>query len=808
MDKHVVIHGHFYQPPRENPWLEEVELQDSAYPYHDWNSRITAECYAPNSASRILDQDRRIIDIVSNYSSISFNFGPTLLSWMARREPEIYSAIIEADRKSRETFGGHGSSLAQAYNHLIMPLANSRDKRTQIIWGLQDFESRFERKPEGMWLPETAVDLETLEIMAEKGFAFAILAPHQAGKIRTIGTKEWTDVSGGHVDPKLTYSCKLPSGKAIALFFYDGPISQDIAFGNLLDSGENLANRILSAFAEENGGAQLSHVATDGETYGHHHRFGDMALAYCLHFLKTEQTADLTVYGQYLESHPPEHEVEIIENTSWSCVHGIERWRANCGCSTGMHPGWNQEWRAPLRGAMDWLRDNLAQIYEEQLGPIIKDPWKARDEYVTLILDRSEENVDRFLREHAGRDLTPQEQVKVLKLLEMQRHAMLMYTSCGWFFDEISGIETVQVIQYAARAMQLANDVSGIALEEAYVGLLERAPSNIPEFNNGADIYRTYVKPTVLDLIRVAVHYGVSSLFREYSDTAYLYTYTLNGKKHDRLEVGRQKLGIGTVSVRSNITREEMTVTYAVLHLGDHNIVGGARVFSGDDTYGEMYDEISQSFKRSDISEVIRLIDKHYSDHSYSLWHLFRDEQRTIMNRLLNESLNEIEISLRQIYDRLYPVMQAIEGVRMALPKHYTMVLEFVLNTDARAAIESDDLDIDNIKKVVTEVKRWPIAVDKTTLNFVASRRIETMVRQWSEKLDDVTILEQTVQLMDAIAELELDLDLWMAQTQCFQILRQQYPEIKQKAESGDAASERWAAMFESLARHLMVKIE
>ena len=808
MEKHIVIHGHFYQPPRENPWLEEVEVQDSAYPYHDWNSRITAECYAPNSASRILDQDNRIIDIVSNYSSISFNFGPTLLSWMARRKPEIYQAILDADRKSLESFSGHGSSIAQAYNHLIMPLANSRDKRTQIIWGLRDFEARFKRKAEGMWLSETAVDIETLEMMAEMDLAFAILAPHQAGKMRKIGEQEWTDVSGGRIDPKLTYMCNLPSGKSIALFFYDGPISQDIAFGNLLDSGENLANRLLSAFVEENGGSQLSHIATDGETYGHHHRFGDMALAYCLHFLKTGDLADVTIYGEYLESHPPEHEVEIIEDTSWSCIHGIERWRANCGCSTGMHPGWNQEWRAPLRGAMDWLRDNLSQIYEEQLQSLLKDPWKARDDYIEVVLDRTEEKVDRFLKEQAGRELTLDEQVKILKLLEMQRHALLMYSSCGWFFDEISGIETVQVIQYAARAMQLAHDVSGIALEEAYVDLLERAPSNLPELKNGAEIYNRYVKPTVLDLMRVAVHYGVSSLFREYSDTAYLYTYRLDGKKHNRLEVGRQRLAIGTVSVRSDITREETTVTFAVLHLGDHNIVGGARVFSSDEAYNEMYDELSASFNRSDISEVIRLIDKHYSDHNYSLWHLFRDEQRTIMNRLLDESLNEIETSLRQIYDRLYPVMQAIEGVRMALPKHYTMVLEFVLNTDVRAALESEELDFEKVKKVVAEIGRWPIAIDKTTLNFVASQRIETLIERWAENPGDVTLLEQPVRILDSITPLGLDLDLWKVQTVCFEILKQQYPDFKQKAESGDVTSGRWTKLFESLANHLMVKIE
>lgn len=807
MEKHIVIHGHFYQPPRENPWLEEVEVQDSAYPYHDWNSRITTECYAPNSASRILDQDRRITDIVSNYSNMSFNFGPTLLSWMARHRPDIHEAIVAADHKSRENFGGHGSALAQAYNHMIMPLANGRDKRTQIIWGLRDFEFRFKRKAEGMWLPETAVDIETLEIMAEMNLAFAILAPHQAARFRKIGDKNWTDVDGGRVDPKLTYRCSLPSGKSISLFFYDGPISQDIAFGGLLDSGEGLANRLLSAFVEENGGAQLSHVATDGETYGHHHRFGDMALAYCLHFIRSGQLADVTNYGQYLELHPPQHEVEIVENSSWSCVHGIERWRANCGCSTGMHPGWSQEWRAPLRKAMDWLRDTLSEVFEEQAAPLIKDPWQARNDYIGLVLDRYQETVDGFLQAQARKKLSGDEQVKVLKLLEMQRHAMLMYTSCGWFFDDISGIETVQVIQYAARAIQLAQDFVGKGLEAKYARRLKKAASNISEHKNGAEIYNAFVKPSVLDLTRVAVHYGVSSLFREYSDSASLYTYRLEGKKHDFLEVGRQRLAIGTVAVRSNITREEMTVTYAVLHLGDHNIVGGARIFGDEDKYTTMYDELTASFRRSDISEVVRLIGKHYSDHNYSLWHLFRDEQRTIMNRLLDESLNDIEQSLRQTYERLYPVMQAVEGVRMTLPKHYSVVLEFVLNTDIRAALESNELNLDDIRKTVAEIKRWPIQVDKTTLNFVASRRIEGLILKWSENLSDTDTLERTVRLMDSIADLNLELDLWKVQTVCFGILRQHYPEYEKRAKSGDASAIRWRELFENLAGHLMIKM-
>ncbi len=382
MEKYNCIHGHIYQPPRENPWLEDIELQDSAYPYHDWNERVCAECYAPNTASRILDAEGRILRLPNNYAKISFDFGPTLLAWMARKAPEIYEAILAADRVSQKNFSGHGSALAQAYNHMIMPLANRRDKYTQVLWGIQDFSHRFGRPPEGMWLPETAVDLETLDIMAELGIAFTILCPTQAKQVRLLEQGNWMDVSEGRIDPTMAYALNLPSRRRINIFFYDGPISRAVAFEGLLSRGENLAQRLTGAFSDERQWGQLVHIATDGETYGHHQRHGDMALTYALQYLEEYNLARLTNYGEYLEKYPPTHEVEIFENTSWSCGHGVERWRSDCGCNTGSHPGWNQAWRGPLREAMDWLRDELARIYEEQAGGFLNEPWAAREAMV------------------------------------------------------------------------------------------------------------------------------------------------------------------------------------------------------------------------------------------------------------------------------------------------------------------------------------------------------------------------------------------------------------------------------------------
>ncbi|MBC7924678.1 MAG: DUF3536 domain-containing protein, partial [Bryobacteraceae bacterium] len=507
--RYLCIHGHFYQPPRENPWLEAIELQDSAYPYHDWNERVTAECYAPNASARILDGQNHIAEIVNNYSRISFNFGPTLLAWAKDRAPELYQSVIDADYQSRDFFGGHGSAIAQAYNHMIMPLANRRDKFTQVYWGIEDFRARFRRDPGGLWLPETAVDAETLDIMAELGVKFTILAPHQAHLTRRAGSEEWVDVTGGRVDPTLPYLYKTSSGKEIVLFFYDGPVSRAVAFERLLNNGETFAHRLQSAYATSRTWDELAHIATDGESYGHHHRYGEMALAYALKHVENGNGARLTNYGQFLALHPPTHEAEIYENTAWSCAHGVGRWRENCGCNSGGRPGWNQAWRGPLRDALDWLRDEIAPLYEARMAEYVHQPWEARNDYIHVVLDRAPESRNEVLLRNVRKELTHAEEVALWKLLEMQRHAMLMYTSCGWFFDEISGIETVQVIQYAGRVVQLALELfEEERIESGFLLRLSEAKSNVPEQGDASQVYQRIVSPALVDLRKVGAHYA------------------------------------------------------------------------------------------------------------------------------------------------------------------------------------------------------------------------------------------------------------------------------------------------------------
>jgi len=806
MSKFICIHGHFYQPPRENPWLEEVEVQDSAYPYHDWNERITDECYAPNSASRILDAKKRIIDITNNYTQISFNFGPTLLSWMEKHNPEVYNAIIEADKESREAFSGHGSALAQAYSHMILPLANRRDKRTQVLWGIRDFEFRFKRKPEGMWLPETAVDSETLEILVEMGITFVILAPNQAKRVRRIGDNEWKDVSGGRIDPKRSYLCRLPEGKEISLFFYDGPISHDIAFGDLLKSGESFAKRLTSAFSVSEDYPQLVNSATDGETYGHHNRFGDMALSYCLYVMRKDPQVNITVYGEFLEKYPPAYEVQIIENSSWSCVHGIERWRSDCGCQTGMNPEWSQQWRGPLREAMDWLRDNLSSLYEREMSSLMPDVWGARDDYIAVILDRSEDNISGFFSDHTERDLSKEEKRKSLKLLEMQRCALFMYTSCGWFFDDISRIETVQVMQYAARAIQLAQSLTGRDFESGYTEILAKAAGNTPEYQNGADVYSKLVKPAVLDLLRVCVHYAVSSLFEDYPDIISIGAYTAFKQKYDLSESGRQKMATGWVRLRSNITWDEGDMTYGVLHLGDHNLICGAREYRGEISFQIMQDEINRSFNRSDIASMIDLLDKHFGTHSYSLWHLFRDEKRKVLNQVIEATLQELEKSYRMIYKDHYPVLQAMRDMKIPIPQALAMPVTFVLNADLKRLLREKDLDLEKIKKTADELKPNSLAQDKAGLSFAASNKINEMVKQLTHDPENIKLLKTIKELLKILSILDLDLDLWKSQNYYFYLSEDLSAAKKRKIEKNDKKAEKWLDLIKALGDLIGVK--
>ena len=805
MNKYICIHGHFYQPPRENPWLEEIELQDSAYPYHDWNERITAECYAPNTASRILDSEDRIKEITNTYAKISFNFGPTLLSWMEIQKPDVYQAILDADRLSMENFSGHGSAIAQSYNHMIMPLANRRDKHTQIHWGIKDFEKRFKRFPEGMWLPETAVDAETLEELVNNGIKYTILSPRQAKKICKIGeNKTWHDVDGERIDPTMAYQCILPSGRSINLFFYDGPIAQEISFGKLLKSGEKFAKRLLSAFNDVNDHPQIVHIATDGETYGHHHRFGDMALSYCLHHIESGNLAKITNYGEYLYKHPPTHIVEIIDNSSWSCVHGVERWRDNCGCNSGANPGWNQAWRKPLREAMDWLRDRIIPVFRSEASKYFEDPWNVRNEYIEVILNRTRENIEAFLKRHAVKKLTESEMVRALKLLEMQRNAMLMYTSCGWFFDDISGIETIQIMQYALITIQYGEDLQELSLNPEYLKFLSKAQGNTSE--NTLEIYRINVETARSDLLRVGTHYCISSVFEEYPEDSKIFCYTAKSEKYNRMEAGKLRLVTGKAVITSDITLEEKTICFAVLYLGDHNINGGAREFAGENEFSIMQEEIKEAFDKG-ITETIRCMDTHFKDNIYSIWHLFKDEQRKILDQLSGLTYDEIATSYRQIYKNNYAIMNTFHGLHIKLPRPFFVATEYILNEDIKQLFKEESLDVDSLEKLINEAEKWNIKIDTTTLSYVVSSWLNTIMDKIHKQAEDLQLFEMIDKTLEIVQPLSLSLDLWKAQNNYFSLWNDVYSTMKDKAEKGDSFAGSWVESFLKLGYYLNVKV-
>ncbi len=798
-NKYICIHGHFYQPPRENAWLEVIEIQDSAHPYHDWNERISAECYAPNTASRILDKVGGVIkNIINNYSRISFNIGPTLLSWMEVYDKDTYQAVLEADKESITRFEGHGSAVAQVYNHMILPLANRRDKETQVIWGIRDFEQRFKRQPEGMWLAETAVDTESLEILAEQGIKFTILAPRQARAVRRMGTEAWTDVNDQTIDTRKSYLCKLPSGRSIVLFFYDGNISQGVAFNGLLNDGKGFSERLISAFDNNDASPQLVHIATDGETYGHHHTHGDMALAFCLDYIDKHKNAHLINYAAYTAKFQPEFEAQIVENSSWSCVHGVERWRSNCGCNSGK--GYTQTWRAPLRESLDWLRDTLTVIFEQEGSKLFKDPWGARNEYIKVILKRKDETVKRFLKSNAVADVDIN---KALRLMEMQRHAMLMYTSCGWFFDEISGIETVQVIQYACRAIQLSKQLTDRDLEGEFLAILEKAPSNLPAYENGANVYRKLVLPSKTNLTGVGMHYAVSSIFEEEPENLPLFNYQATNEFFVKKEAGEQKLVIGITKVKSLVTRSEKRFAFAVIYLGKHDLIGNLSLDIELDMFAGMQFRMVDAFEDGRLGDVISIMQTYFGPDKYSIWSLFKEEKRKILDMIARQGLEEMEISLRRTYNRDYPLVNALSNNNIPIPKAYQTTFAYILNADLLKCFQPERINIKTLERVVTELERWNLPIeDPDRVERLAGDSIFKELQRIRSERENLKRIQRLNRVFPILSKFKLEPNLYLSQNFYFEM------SLEHKEGKTVELSEDWKEQFSVLGDNLGVKVE
>ncbi len=771
MTRAIVVHGHFYQPPRENPWLESVEVQDGAEPYHDWNEKVTAECYAPNTAARRVDHGNRILDIVNNFEKISFDVGPTLFAWLARHRPDVCAKILEADWTSVRAHGGHGNAIAQVYNHMIMPLASRRDKVTQVRWGIEDFRLRFGRAPEGMWLPETAVDNETLEVLAEAGIGFTILAPHQAWRTRPLGHEAW-EVVDDRIDPTRPYLWRGPRGLSLALFFYDGPVSRAIAFDNLLERGENLVTWLNAAFSDAHERPQLVHCATDGESYGHHRRFGEMALAAAIEQLEAEGTAALTNYGAFLAAHPPDHEVEIRERTSWSCAHGVERWRADCGCRT--RADWHQRWRAPLREALDWLADQIDAHFEARAGAVLEDPWAARDAYVDTVLDRSPERLDAFFERHQRAPLDPAARIEARRLLEMERHRLLMYTSCGWFFDEISALEPVQILRYAAMACQYLGELGGGRLEAGLIRRLEAAPSNLPRFRDGGEVYRQLIRPTAVDLRRVIAHYAITGVFDDHPADARVYAWHVERLDEARETSDGTALRVAHVRVSSEATGETGETMYALVHYGGHDFSCGIRTWQDQATYDVMKADLRRRFARLSVADMVRGVDEYFLDEPFSLAHLFLEERRRVLQNVIRAVLERHEETYRRIWEENRKLVHYLRQVDAPIPDTLGMAGRHVLERQACAALEQMD-GLGPVPQravdIAAEAHALGFTLDLMPARFATNRAVKQALAAVATSLapEDVATAKA---LLEGARRLGLRYGHWATQNQFFELWR------------------------------------
>lgn len=769
-DIFLTIHGHFYQPPRENPWLEAIELQDSALPFHDWNERINKECYNPNSISKIVDNRNRILDVVNNYEHMSFNFGPTLLSWMEHFAPLTYERIIKADIESVSEHSGHGNAMAQVYNHIIMPLANENDKQTQIKWGIRDFEYRFGRKPEGMWLAETAVDDETLKFLEENGIKFTVLSPYQALKFRQEGDKDWQDVSWGNIDPARSYRYYIKSapGKFIDLFFYDGAISRSVAFDELLKDGNKFIKRLKEGISDCRDYPQLINIATDGESYGHHTKFGDMALSYVLKIRAKDEGFKITNYAEYLDKYRSNCEVDIKQASSWSCFHGVGRWKEDCGCSTGGHPGWNQKWRKPLRDALDYLRDELIVVFENEGQKYFDNVWNVRNKYINVILDRNEMNVKKFQQENFKPDLTDDDKVHAMELLEIQRQAMLMYTSCGWFFSEISGIETVQIMKYAARAMQLAARFTSKNLEEKFLEILSQAKSNIPEFGTGKDIFERFVKPSIITVKQIATLWALSSLYQDFEDEENVYCYTITRKAYKKVQKNSSTFIVGHIEIQSKITLQKSNVMFALMQYAGGDFHCTIKEYSDDAEFNRIKNDLIKIYTMNTLTEIIRALDEYFGKEYFTLKDIFIEERRKILQILLKGKLKKFSQTYQEMYDEGKGSIYHLQGLGLSIPDEFKISAEYALSHKFNDIVVhsggfvEDDL-IQQATDINFEAKKIDIKLDKSPSNLVFSKKILQNINRLVHSFE-IQQADVVLEIFDNVRKLELNVDIAEAQ--------------------------------------------
>jgi len=794
---YVIIHGHFYQPPRENPWIEQIEVEPGATPYHDWNSRITAECYRPNGAARIYDGQRRILDIVNNYRHLSFNFGPTLMSWLKEQAPETYAEILAADAQSLAALG-YGNAIAQAYNHAILPLARARDRETQVIWGLRDFELRFGRRAAALWLPETAVNYPTLSTLVDQGMKFVILSPYQAKRVRPLTGGEWSQAQG-NLDTTQAYRCFLPEAagdarkrRFIDVFFYDGEVAADISFGDLLTDSYRLAARLAGGYDPERGRPQLLHVATDGENYGHHKKFGELALAHALTQALPQKGFKVTNYGAFLELAPPKMEVEVYlgpqgEGSSWSCPHGVGRWKENCGCATGGQPAWNQRWRTPLRGAFDFLNEKLAAIFEAEGQKYFHDPWQARNAYVDVIFDRDNGGREDFFAQQGRPNLQEDDRVTALKLLEMQRHTLLMYTSCGWFFADLSGLETLQVIKYAARALQLGQAFTTEPLEAPFLKILERAVSNIPREGNGLTIYQKRIKPAVVDYPKVANQWVISWLKdRDRQCPHHIYHYRAEPADLEDKTQGSLLLAAGRLRLTSGITQESRTLAFFTAYLGSYLYRTQVQTNPSLQEFMALRDEFFQVLEDTP-EDLIPLMVRRLGETYYSIHDIFQEEKLQVFQDLVRPHREEAVEVIAHNFAATRPLLKAMAAEGLPMPRLYRALGEITLNRRLvellrRMEPEPDSLATsEEIIQVIQDAQLMGLKMETHEGAKILRRILDRHLQDLAEsfRMETVTRLSDFLRF---VGHIPLTLELTGAQNFLFALMRDRFSAVAARA--------------------------
>jgi hypothetical protein len=742
----------------------------SAAPYHDWNECVYEQCYKPNRAARLLNSGNQISYITNNYRHLSFNVGPTLHSWIEKVDPELSSFIGEADREAAAALG-EGGAIAQAYNHMILPLAADRDIKTQAVWGIKDFSHRFGRVPKGMWLPETAVDTRTLETLAACGVEFTILAPHQCAGIRPPDG-EWLETPGGvGLDVTRAYYARLPSGRKISLIFYFGNIAHDIAFGGLLNNGDFFADALLGKLTRDSEPRLLT-IATDGETYGHHHRYGEMALARAAQRLCASQDSVMTNVAAFLSNFPARWECRIAENTSWSCAHGLERWRSNCGCHTGGEPSWHQLWRGPLREALDSLRDKIDEAYEREMKRYCDDPWQLRDEAVSLYLMNFSEDASiddvlsrkaAFLKDFCG-ELAVRDARNVLTLIEMQRMRMFMYTSCGWFFNDISGIETRQIMAYALRASEYLKDVTGVSAERDFLNGLKKAPGNTAAYPTGYDVMMKTVMPQKRSVEDIAALSALMSKNKAY----YSYRIQSGGRAYPSGDMG---LSVARMSISDIRTLESWKGASVVLSTG-----GLDDVCRLSDKDMPSQKEIWRNFYEGDLLSASRYIESAFELGPWHFRDLPQDDRDSIAcERTKYAERDQMEYAENLLADNRRLLVQ-LGMIGVGSPPFLQAAVSFVYEQRMKELAS----DVDDILDLLNPESRLEMLLEEAhsmnvspELSVLAPSIEEAFYDKLNAAKDsnDAAAFESVLLMLRRAEELRINIEKWRIQNAMWDIL-------------------------------------